>query len=173
MLLRPLEEWDTPAVHRMLSDMEIIRYMSFQPHSLDDAREFVREARSEQGDGRFRYLARGIAVSGVAETAGLAGLVIRPRRSDAEAWYLLDKPYWGRGLATEAARELLDLGFGKNRLHRIWATVCPENPASVRVLEKAGFRREGFLLKGERIHGEWRDVYLYAMLREEFGRLTG
>jgi RimJ/RimL family protein N-acetyltransferase len=166
--LRPLEESDTPAVYRMLSDMEIIRYMSFQPHSLDDAREFVREARSTSGDEHVRYLVQGIAVPGVAETSGLAGLVIRPRRSDAEAWYLLDKPYWGRGLATEAARDLLDLGFGKNGLHRIWATVCPENPASVRVLEKADFRREGFLLRGELIHGEWRDVYLYAILREEW-----
>ncbi len=148
--------------------MEIIRYMSFPRHSEDDAREFVRQARSSPCDERIRSMVRGIELPGVAETAGLAGLVIRPRRSEAEAWYLLDKPFWGRGLATEAARQLLDLGFGENRLHRIWATVCPENPASARVLEKAQFRREGFLVKSERIHGVWRDRYLYAILREEW-----
>jgi hypothetical protein len=54
------------------------------------------------------------------------------------------------------------------QLHRIWATCLPENPASGRVLEKVGMRKEGFLKSNLKIHGEWKDCFLYAMLREEW-----
>jgi RimJ/RimL family protein N-acetyltransferase len=53
-------------------------------------------------------------------------------------------------------------------LHRIWATCLPENPASARVLEKAGMRKEGFLVKNLKIHGEWKSSSLYAILAEEW-----
>jgi len=46
------------------------------------------------------------------------------------------------------------IGFSEMSLHRIWATCLPENPASARVLEKAGMRKEGFLVKNLKIHGE-------------------
>ena len=53
-------------------------------------------------------------------------------------------------------------------LHRIWATCLPENPASARVLERAGMRKEGFLVKNLKIHGEWKSSFLYAILAEEW-----
>jgi len=53
-------------------------------------------------------------------------------------------------------------------LHRMFATCLPENPASSRVLEKIGMRREGYQLKDVRIHGVWHDSSLYAILREEW-----
>jgi len=53
-------------------------------------------------------------------------------------------------------------------LHRLWATCLPENPASARVLEKVGFRREGLMREALRIHGQWRDAFLYAMLSTEW-----
>jgi RimJ/RimL family protein N-acetyltransferase len=53
-------------------------------------------------------------------------------------------------------------------LHRIWATCLPENPASACVLEKAGMRKEGFLVKNLKIQGEWKSSFLYAILAEEW-----
>ncbi len=53
-------------------------------------------------------------------------------------------------------------------VHRIWATCLPENPASARVMEKVGMRKEGFLLKNLKIHGVWKSSFLYAMLAEEW-----
>jgi [ribosomal protein S5]-alanine N-acetyltransferase len=74
-----------------------------------------------------------------------------------------------RGYATEAARALLRHGFEAMRLHRIIATCQPENPASWRVMEKLGMRREGWfrqcIYRGE---NHWWDEYFYAMLETEW-----
>jgi RimJ/RimL family protein N-acetyltransferase len=53
-------------------------------------------------------------------------------------------------------------------LHRIFAWCDTENPASARVLEKAGMRREGVLRKNWTVRGEWRDALLYAMIESEW-----
>jgi RimJ/RimL family protein N-acetyltransferase len=99
---------------------------------------------------------------------GLCGLVILRGAADGEIWYLVSPGWWGRGIATQAATQLLQLGFAEMHLHRIWATCLPENPASRRVLEKAGMRQEGFLVKNLKIHGVWRSSFLYAILDEEW-----
>ncbi len=70
----------------------------------------------------------------------------------------------GRGVA-----ELLDIGFGPLGLHRIWATVHPDNSAGIRVLEKAGLRYEGRLRDHYRVPGGWRDSLLYAVLATDAG----
>jgi RimJ/RimL family protein N-acetyltransferase len=91
---------------------------------------------------------------------------------EGEIWYLVEPESWGKGIATEAAKHLLDFGFGELGLHRIWATCLPENPASARVLEKAGMRKEGFLVGNLKIHGVWKSSFLYAMLAEEWSRAS-
>jgi ribosomal-protein-alanine N-acetyltransferase len=84
-----------------------------------------------------------------------------------ELGYMLDKDYWGTGLATEAARAVLAHGFCTLELPRIWATAHAENAASRRVMDKLGmtFRRS------ER-HPEDEEVF-YAISREEFLRPRG
>jgi len=99
-------------------------------------------------------------------------VVILRGAEEGEIWYLVKPESWGKGIATEAATHLLDLGFGELGLHRIWATCLPENPASARVLEKVGMRKEGFLLRNLKIHGVWRSSFLYAMLAEEWSRAS-
>jgi hypothetical protein len=92
-------------------------------------------------------------------------VVILRGAKEGEIWYLVEPDSWGKGIATESVNHLLDFGFGELGLHRIWATCLPENPASARVMEKVGKRKEGFLLK---IHGVWKSSLLYAMLAEEW-----
>jgi RimJ/RimL family protein N-acetyltransferase len=82
--------------------------------------------------------------------------------------YVLARRAWGQGYATEAIRALVEFGFGRLALHRIWATCDVENRASARVLEKVGMRREGHLRQNVRRKGEWRDSYLYAILAPEW-----
>ena len=99
---------------------------------------------------------------------GLCGVVILRGAEEGEIWYLVEPESWGKGIATEAAKHLLDFGFGELGLHRIWATCLPENPASARVLEKVGMRKEGFLVGNLKIHGVWKSSFLYATLAEEW-----
>lgn len=78
--------------------------------------------------------------------------------------------YWiavnhaGKGLMHEAVLLVVRFGFDTLRLHRIEAACIPNNQRSVRVLEKAGFRREGLLRSYLRINGVWQDHLLYALI---------
>jgi RimJ/RimL family protein N-acetyltransferase len=74
----------------------------------------------------------------------------------------------GRGLATEAARALIDLGFGHYGLHRIRAELDGRNDASRRLCERLGMRQEGHRLQDFWSKGEWTDTYEYALLAGEW-----
>ena len=77
--------------------------------------------------------------------------------------YWIDEACGGRGFATEAVRQAVAFAFGEGGLHRVQAAVMPRNAASIRVLEKAGFREEGLALRYLRIAGTWEDHKLYAI----------
>jgi RimJ/RimL family protein N-acetyltransferase len=74
----------------------------------------------------------------------------------------------GRGYATEAAAELLRLGFDGLGLHRITAEADPRNEASIRVMDKLGMRREGSHLETMWTKGEWVGSHVSAMLEDEW-----
>ena len=79
----------------------------------------------------------------------------------------------GRGYATEAAEALFDYGFRTLGIHRIIATCQPQNPASWRVMEKLGMRREAhFVQASPRPDGTWWDEYFYAVLEGEWWERT-
>jgi RimJ/RimL family protein N-acetyltransferase len=108
------------------------------------------------------------------DVIGLCGIAVLRGSEQGEIWYLVRPDHWGRGIAAESARSLLRIGFSEMNLHRMFATCLPENPASARVLENIGMRKEGCQVKGLKIHGVWRDCSLYAILREEWERaVTG
>jgi RimJ/RimL family protein N-acetyltransferase len=74
----------------------------------------------------------------------------------------------GRGVATEAARAMLELGFGHYGLHRIKAELDGRNDASRRLCERLGMRQEGHRLQDYWSKGEWTDTYEYALLASEW-----
>lgn len=82
--------------------------------------------------------------------------------------YSMDERFAGRGIATEAVRLVLEFGFQTLNIHRIEAYVAPQNLASVRVLEKSGFVREGLLRQLLFINGVWVDHYMYAILQNDY-----
>ncbi len=81
--------------------------------------------------------------------------------------YWIGERYAGRGLMTDAVRVLARFSFETLRLHRIEAACIPDNARSIRVLEKAGFQREGLLRSYLRINGLWQDHYLYARIADD------
>jgi RimJ/RimL family protein N-acetyltransferase len=120
----------------------------------------------------LRTIGNGVIGSGPrAALVGLCGVAILRGAEEGEIWYLVEPESWGAGIATEAAKHLVDFGFRELGFHRIWATCLPENPASARVLEKLGMRKEGSLVKNLKIHGVWKSSFLYAILSEEWNSL--
>ncbi len=81
--------------------------------------------------------------------------------------YWIGERYAGRGMMTDAVKVLARFSFDTLRLHRIEAVCIPDNARSIRVLEKAGFRREGLLRSYLRINGLWQDHYLYARIADD------
>lgn len=78
--------------------------------------------------------------------------------------YWVGERHAGKGYMHEALLLLLQFAFETLRLHRIEAACIPSNARSIKVLEKAGFRREGLLRSYLRINGRWQDHYLYAVI---------
>jgi [ribosomal protein S5]-alanine N-acetyltransferase len=81
--------------------------------------------------------------------------------------YWMGAPYARHGHMTAAVTALIPFGFGTLRLHRIEAACIPANAASIRLLEKTGFRREGFARQYLCIDGVWQDHLLYARLKDD------
>lgn len=171
--LRELQSSDLPAVHELLSNMTVVRHMLIPLCSKEGSERFVRDAIEGSTTGAWQSTVRAVTEVAGGRLIGLCGIAVLKGTEEGELWYLVAPAHWGKGAATQAAERLLNLGFGDLRLHRIWACCLPENPASERVLEKIGMRKEGFLRKNLRIHGQWKDSFLYAMLMEEWksGRL--
>jgi ribosomal-protein-alanine N-acetyltransferase len=167
-MLRALHGSDDRAVLALLSDERVIQYMLFPRFTEEMARRFTERFQSPEPSGAPAQVVRGITEEKSDALIGLCGLVLDDQRTQGEVWYLAAPTHWGRGIVTTAARALVDHGFRRLHLHRVWASCLPENPASGRVLEKLGFRREGVHSANLRIHGVWRDSYTYAILAREW-----
>lgn len=81
--------------------------------------------------------------------------------------YSLDRDHNGKGIMTEAVKLVVDFGFKQLHLHRIVAGVMPTNLGSIRVLEKAGFEKEGIARKNVKINGKWEDHLELSILNPE------
>ncbi|MBN9071468.1 MAG: GNAT family N-acetyltransferase [Rhizobiales bacterium] len=78
--------------------------------------------------------------------------------------YWIGESFAGKGMMLESVRLVLRHAFDTMRLHRVEAACIPDNARSIRVLEKAGFQREGLLRSYLLINGAWQDHYLYAII---------
>lgn len=88
-------------------------------------------------------------------------------RGDLQSCYTgftLDKEYNGKGYTTEALKLVVDFAFKELKLHRIEAGAMPDNIASIRVLEKAGFEKEGIAKENLKINGKWTDHQILAII---------
>lgn len=107
------------------------------------------------------------------ELIGAIGLSVRAVHERAEMGYWIGPPYWNRGFATEAAVAVIRCGFKTLGLNRIYADHFSHNPASGRVLQKAGMRLEGTLRNHYKKDGRYCDSDLYAILRSDVDATTG
>jgi ribosomal-protein-alanine N-acetyltransferase len=96
--------------------------------------------------------------------------IVRGAWHNATLGYFITKDRGGRGYASAAVEQAVAFAFNEARLHRVQAGVMPRNNASVRVLEKNGFRHEGFSPRYLNINGVWEDHDLYAITVEEWPR---
>ena len=145
LLLREFDEGDAEAFYRLGSDPTVTRYTGDGGlKDVEHAREVLRSRPiadyQKHGFGRWACV---LKVSGV--VIGFAGLKYLDDLGDVDIGYRLLPAYWGKGLATEACRPILEYGFAHCGLEHIIGLVDPENVASVRVLEKLGLTLVGLV----------------------------
>ncbi len=137
LILRAFNEHDVSPLHQILGQKGVLQYF---PNPNLPTREQVERLISAQLD---HWIEHGYGWWAVELRApktfiGWSGLQYLPETKEVEIAYLLGKPHWGKGLATEGARVGMSFGLERLGLKRIVAIVHPENIASQRVIEKLG-----------------------------------
>jgi RimJ/RimL family protein N-acetyltransferase len=168
LLLREFGADDFDAVHAYGSDPEVVRFMPWGPNSPEQTRQFLQRKLDEQALDPRKTWDLAVVEVATGELVGSVGLRLNGEGTQAALGYCYSRGTWGRGIATEAAREMLRFGFETLDLHRIFATCDAANAASARVLEKIGMRREGMTIESVRRAGQWRDTLLYGLLAREW-----
>jgi [ribosomal protein S5]-alanine N-acetyltransferase len=166
--LRWISEGDVDAFYAIYSNPEVMRYWSTPPLAdREVAANLIKEI--HEGWKRRSLLKWGIARRTDDQLIGsvtLFNLDFTHRR--AEIGYALGCPHWGQGYMNEALMALLKYAFEVLDLHRIEADVDPRNAASIKTLERLGFRREGYLRERRQVNGEIQDAFFYGLLRPEW-----
>ena len=165
LTLRPMTMMDAADLFAVFSDPAVVRYWSAEPWtSIAFAEQSIERALDNYRDGSdVRF---GVELT---ETRTLIGTVnlhhFFPQNRRCEIGYALGSPYWGKGLASEALEAAIDYGFHELRLNRIEADIDPRNAASAGILERMGFRKEGYMPERWFVHGEMADTINYGLLR--------
>lgn len=127
-------------------------------------RHYQKEARDDLGYAFGLYLTAGeVLIGGVT-----LGNVRRGVMQCATLGYWLGAAYTQKGYMSEAVGAIIPHSFGHLSLHRLEAASMPSNTASIRVLEKAGFVREGLARRYLKISGSWQDHIRFALLADEW-----
>jgi len=131
-------------------------------------RRLKRYAEDQRGDLAYAFL-----IFRSEDNAMIGGLTLANiRRGVAQAGsigYWIGAPYARKGYMTAAVRALIPYGFTTLRLHRLEAACIPDNTASIQLLERTGFKREGYARSYLCINGTWQDHLLYARIKDDVG----
>lgn len=171
LLLRPYREADIDVLHDIQSRPEVVRYLYWEPRTREKVEQVIRDSGSQiHGEGGALELA--IQPRGSDTMVGDVILMYRSEvHRQGEIGFVLHPDHQGHGYATEAAREMLRLGFEQLGLHRIVGRLEARNSASAAVLKRLGMRLEGHLHENEWVKGEWQSELVYAMLETEWASL--
>ena len=138
------------------------------PHPYEDglAQQWIATHQSQFESGQGVHFA--VVAREEHALCGVVGLEIHAQNNNAMLGYWMGLPYWGRGYCTEAARAVVKYGFQEVGLHRIHSEHFGCNPASGRVMQKLGMKREGCLRGHILKWGQYEDTVKYGLLANEW-----
>ncbi len=167
-ILREQQDQDVENFFKYYTDPEVNKYILTEvPQSLEDARRELYYWRNVfyNNDGIY------FAIADKKDDAMIGSIGFSSHNNyhnRIEISYDMAQEFWRRGIMTAAVREVLRYGFMVLRVNRIEAVTSIYNEASVRLLEKCGFKYEGCLRQHRFHRGKLVDVYMFSVLREEF-----
>ena len=143
LLFRPWDESDAPALFKYASDPDVGPRAGWPPHqSIEESETIIRDVFSS----RHTWA---LVLKKTGEPIGCMGYYtywesnIKIGENDAEIGYWIAKPYWNKGLCTEALKAMVKWCFEEEGFDKLWSDFFVDNPASGRVMEKCGFKDTG------------------------------
>jgi RimJ/RimL family protein N-acetyltransferase len=173
--LRLLRDEDAETFAAYRSDPEVARYQGWDtPYPLAEAQAFITLLTAPTPPLPGEWYQLGLELKDGGALIGDCAFIVRaddPRQ--AEIGYSLARAYQGQGYGSEAVSRLLDFLFGEAGLHRVVAITDVGNTASIRLLERVGFRREAHYIENVWFKGAWGSEYAYGMLEREWAERRG
>ncbi len=166
--LRPYTLDDCEELTRVIGRREIYETTLNIPHpyTIEDARSYI--GRNDEARLNDRDFPCAVTLKQSGAIIGGCGLMVNRKMDRAEMGYWMAVEQWGKGYTTEAARALIRHGFEVLNLNCIEAHHFVSNPASGRVMTKAGMRFEGRLRQRAKKDGQYHDVDMYSIIRSEY-----
>ena len=172
LTLRPVRMTDAEDMYEYSRDPEVAKHVLWDAHtSIHQTRNYLRFLIRQ-----YRNASPATFVIALRESGKVIGTIgfmwLQTDNRSAEVGYSLSRAYWNQGIMSEALKTVLEFGFTKLGLNRIEAQHEFDNPASGRVMLKAGMRHEGTLRQRVYNKGRYADVELYAIVRSDFTQKT-
>ena len=167
LVIRPFTPADCDEVVRLAGERPIAEMTLLIPHpyARADAETWISGHQAQFDAGTQVDLA--ITRKSDGALLGAIGAVMSPTHNRAEMGYWIGIPHWKQGYATEAARSMIGYLFEQRGLNKVSAHHFAKNPASGRVLLKAGMQKEGYYREHVKKWGEYLDCVMYGMVRSD------
>jgi len=166
LILRKPRRDDAPAIFaNYAQDAEVTRYMNWRPHKNVKETYCIVELMLKLWD---EGTAHSYAITLKDSDSVIGVIALHPDDFKVAIGYVLARPHWGKGYMTEAASVVVNWLLQQPDVYRVFATCDVENPASARVMEKIGMKREGILRRNSlhpNVSNEPRDSYVYAIVK--------
>lgn len=166
LTLRPLEERDAAAVHRLVNDWEVVRMLSNLPFPYPRglAESWITGTQRQARAGTAWHF----AIERNSILLGCIGLTFEKLRKAARVGYWVGRAHWGQGIATQALQAILGWAFARLNIERVYAEVAEDNHPSISVLERSGFQRVGADLRHLVSRGSSQPVLVYQTTQSCF-----
>jgi len=166
--LRKVIDKDRFDILELYSKENVVKYMPFTPFvsveaAIDEMKWYQKIFEEQSG---LRWMIEDIESGKVIGTCGF--LNYEKEHNRIEIGYDLTPDYWGKGIMTEVVKYIMHFGFLTMKVNKIEAKVEPENEASLGLLHKLGFHKEGVLRQHEFEKGKYVDLAIFSMLKSEF-----
>jgi RimJ/RimL family protein N-acetyltransferase len=170
LTLRSFTPGDFDDLYAYQSRLDVVRFLYWPPRDRGQVRRGLRERCQETSlDAEGDWLTFAVVWREAGRVVGEIGLKLVSREDRlGEIGFVFHPDYQGRGLATEAARAMLALGFGPLRWQRIIGSCDARNLASARLMERIGMRLAGRRVCSDYVKGDWIDKLVYAIPDREW-----
>lgn len=170
LILRKMKITDSEDMFEYSKDPEVTKYLLWSPHTeYSQSLEYLRflQGRYRAGD----FYDWGIVLKDSGKMIGTCGFTsLDFGNNSGEVGYVINRAYWGKGIASEALAQVMRFGFMELNLHRLEARYMAENVSSRRVMEKCGMSFEGIKRSSMFVKGLYRDIGTCSILSDEYIR---